>query len=458
VLNRGLKILIFIFSNHITLNMTSKKLLFIILDGVAGRSCEEFNDLTPLEAANTPNLDYLAKNGQTGETTIIDEETPPETDTAVLALFGYDPIIYSRSRGPLEAVGIGINFNEGDLALRCNFATVEDGKIVDTRAGRINTETARKLVDFIQGNLKLDSFPVNMNFIHTLNYRTLLILHPKKGKLSDQISNTNPGYERLLGHSEIPKANIGEKIFEKCKPLDDIEESLISVKLVNEFTGKSHELLKNYEINLDRINEGINPANFILMRGAGTSLPKLDKLQKKYGTNWICIGDTPGERGIAKLLGMDLLKDLPDPYCDMLSKKSSLKEVGTAIKKDMQVRVRKLLDNFEDYDCFYVHIKGADPFGHVGLPEAKKKIIEGIDKWFFGELLKKINLGNTKVCVTSDHSTPCSLKAHSADPVPLLISGHNLKPDSVEKFGENFCKKGNIGRIKATQLMSILMG
>jgi len=147
--------------------MASKKLLFIILDGVAGRPCEEFNGLTPLESANTPNLDYLAKNGQTGEITIIDEKTPPETDTAVLALFGYDPNIYSRSRGPLEAVGVGIDFNEGNLVLRCNFATIGDEKITDTRAGRIDSETARKLVDSIQENLELNSFPVDMDFIHT---------------------------------------------------------------------------------------------------------------------------------------------------------------------------------------------------------------------------------------------------------------------------------------------------
>lgn len=433
--------------------MPSKKLLFVILDGIAGRPREEFDGLTPLEAANTPNLDYLAKNGQTGEITIIDEKTPPQSDPAVLALFGYDPIIYSRSRGPLEAVGVGIDFNKGDLALRCNFATIEDGKIIDTRAGRIDSETAKKLVDFIQENLELDSSTVDMNFVHVLNYRTLLILHPKEGKLSDQISNTNPGYERLPGYKEIPKPDLKEKILDECRPLDNTKESSLSATLVNEFTKKTHELLKNNEINLSRIKQGINPANIILMRGAGTSLPRLKNFKEK----WLCIGDTPVERGIAKLLGMDLLKDLPDPFCDMLSKKASIEEIDIAIKKDMEVRGRKLLDNFEDYDCFYIHIKGADPFGHGGLPESKKRIIEGIDKWFFGGLLEKINLENTTICVTSDHSTPCSLKAHSADPVPLLISGNNFRPDPVEKFGESFCKNGSIGRIKATRLMSILM-
>jgi 2,3-bisphosphoglycerate-independent phosphoglycerate mutase len=433
-----------------------KSLIFIVLDGIAGRSCEEFDGLTPLEAANTPNLDYLAKTGKTGEIVIINDRTPPETDTAVLALFGYDPIMYNRGRGPLEAVGAGVNFAEGDLALRCNFATIKNKKIIDMRAGRIKSEEARKLVDHVQENLVLDSFPVEMNFVHTLNYRAVLILHPKKGKLSDQISNTNPGYERLPGYLEIPKPRIGERMFEECKPLDDSEESRISASLINEFTNKSHELLEKHEINRRREKEGLNPANLVLMRGAGTSLPKLENLKRKYGTSWLCMGDTPGEKGIAKLLGMEV-GDLPDPMSDMLSKESTQQEIDDAIQKDMKIRVKKLLDVLENYDCFYLHIKGADPFGHAGLPQAKKRVIEGIDKWFFGKLLEEIELKKTIVCVTSDHSTPCGLRAHSADPVPLLISGKGIEPDSVEKFGESFCKNGSIERIKATKLISILM-
>jgi 2,3-bisphosphoglycerate-independent phosphoglycerate mutase len=433
-----------------------KKLIFVILDGVAGRPCEEFEGLTSLEKANTPNLDKLAKAGKTGEIRVIDEKTPPQTDNGMIALFGHDPSVYSKGRGPLEAYGIGLKFNEGDLVLRCNFGTIEDNIITDTRAGRIRGEESKNLVKSVNERVKLESFPVDTNFAHSLNYRSILILHPKEGKLSDQISNTHPGYERKPGYSELPKPRVEKRVFEKCKPLDDKKESKISADLINEFTDKSHQTLKTHEINIERKNNGLKPADIVLMRGAGTSLPKLDNFKQKYGTSWLCIGDTPAERGIARLLGMDILENLPIPLCDNISKHSSIEEIENAVKKDMQVRVNELINHFKDYDCFYVHIKGADPFGHAGLPEAKKKVIEGIDKWFFGEIPVYI-YNNTVIAVTSDHCTACSIKAHAADPVPLSISGVDIQADSVEHFGESFCKKGSIGRIKATELMFMLM-
>jgi len=433
-----------------------KKLIFVILDGVAGRPIEEFNGLTSLEKAHTPNLDQLAKRGKTGDIIVINEKIAPETDNGMIAMFGYDPLIYHRGRGPLEACGIGLKFNEGDLAIRCNFGTIEDDIIIDTRAGRIEGEDARKLIQSVQKEIKLESFPVDVNFVHSLNYRSVLILHPREGNLSDQISNTHPGYERKSGHLELPRSRLGNRVFEECKPLDDKKESKISASLINEFTDKSSEILNNHKINIERKKKSLNPANIVLMRGAGTSFPKFDNFKKKYGTSWLCIGDTPAERGIARLLGMDILESLPIPLCDNLSKKSSVEDIENAVKKDMQIRANELMNHFKDYDCFYIHIKGADPFGHAGLPESKKKVIEEIDKWFFGEIIDYIN-DDIVIAVTSDHCTACSLKAHSADPVPLLISGGGIKPDSVERFGESFCKKGSIGRIKATELMFMLM-
>jgi 2,3-bisphosphoglycerate-independent phosphoglycerate mutase len=433
-----------------------KKLIFVILDGAAGRPCEELNGLTTLEAARTPNLDFLTKKGKTGEIVIIDEKIPPETESAVLALFGYDPLIYNRGRGPLEAYGIDAKFEQGDLITRCNFATIKDNRIIDTRAGRIGEKHAKKLVDSLNTEVKLQSHPVKMNFIHTLNYRAVLILHSKKGILSDQISNTHPGYERKPGYLELPKTFFEEPFFKECIPLDDKEESKISATLINEFTKKSREILEKHRINEMRKKKGLPVANIILMRGAGTSLPQLDDLKEKYGKSWLCLGDTPAEKGIAKLLGMDVIS-LPNPLSDELSKNATVEEIEKKVKKDMKIRVEKLLKRLEKYDCIYIHLKGPDPFGHAGLPKLKMKVIEEIDRWFFGEILKRINLEETIISVTSDHSTPCSLKSHSADPVPLLISGGKIDSDGTEKFGESFCKKGSIGRIRATELLPLLM-
>jgi len=437
--------------------MPSKKLLFVILDGVAGRSSEEFNGLTPLEAANTPNLDYLAKNGQTGLMDVIDDEIPPETEGAVLAMFGFDPIIYSKGRGPLEAYGLGLNFQDGDLVTRCNFATVEENNILDVQAGKISGNYAEELVKFLQNNIELESHPVEMKLFHTLNYRALLILHPKEGRLSAQITNTHPGYRRVRsdGYKEIPVSVVGENLLEESKSLDDTSEARISASLINEFTKKSHELLKDHEINLERKRNNLPLANIVIVRGSGDGLPNLNNFKGKH-LRWLCIGDTPAERGIARLLGMKLSENLPEPECD--KSLNTDEEIENAVKIDTKTRFNEMIKNFDDFDCFYFHLKGADPFGHRGMVQQKKKMIEALDKYFFKKIIEGVNLENTTVCVTSDHSTPCSLKAHSADPVPLLISGHNFKPDSVKKFGESFCKNGSIGKIKATQLMSILMG
>jgi 2,3-bisphosphoglycerate-independent phosphoglycerate mutase len=436
--------------------MTSRKLLFIVLDGISDRPCEELNGLTPLEAAHTPNLDTLAKQGKTGLMAIIDDEIPPETESAVLAMFGFDPIIYNTGRGPLEAYGSGLDFQDGDLITRCNFATLEENKILDVQAGKIEGEHAKELVDFLQKNLELESYPVEMKLFHTLNYRALLVLHSKKGKLSAQITNTHPGYQRVKsdGYKEIPVSVAGENFLEESKTLDETSEANISASLINEFTEKSYALLRDHEINLGRKRKNLPPANVVIARGSGDGLPNLDNFKGK-NLRWLCIGDTPAERGIAKLLGMKLSEGLPEPECDKSLKTDE--EIENAVKIDTNVRFKEMIKNFNDFDCFYFHLKGADPFGHRGMVQQKKKMIEALDKYFFKKIVERIDLKNTTVVVTTDHCTVCSLRAHTADPVPLLISGYGIEPDSVEKFGESFCKKGSIGKIKATELMSILM-
>ena len=436
--------------------MNSKKLLFIVLDGIGDRPCKELNGLTPLEAAYTPNLDTLAKQGKAGLMTLIDDEIPPETEGAVLAMFGFDPIIYNRGRGPLEAYGLGMDFQDGDLVTRCNFATLEGDEILDVQAGKITGEHAKQLIDFLQNNLELNSYPVKMKLFHTLNYRALLVLHPKEGSLSDQITNTHPGYQRVKsgGYKEIPVSVAGEIFLEDSKPLDDISKAGISASLINEFTKKSHELLKDHVINLERERKNLPPANVVIARGSGDGLPRLDNFKGK-NLRWLCIGDTPAERGIAKLLGMKLSDDLPEPECDKSLKTDE--EIENAVKIDTNIRFKEMIKKFDDFDCFYFHLKGADPFGHRDMVQQKKKMIEALDKYFFKKIVERIDLKNATVVVTTDHCTSCSLRAHTADPVPLLISGYDIKPDSVEKFGESFCKKGSIGKIKATGLMNILM-
>ncbi|HDJ96759.1 MAG TPA: 2,3-bisphosphoglycerate-independent phosphoglycerate mutase [Candidatus Aenigmarchaeota archaeon] len=429
------------------------KLFFVVLDGVADEPIKEFGNSTPLEAAETPNLDYLASNGITGRIRIMGKYAP-ETDTGVMALFGFDPLKYHRGRGPLEAYGIGYNFKEGSLALRGNFATVEKNRVVDKRAGRIQSKEARKLVNEINDNVKLED--VKFELLHALNYRVVLIMKTTKFKFSHLITNTHPGYKRLRGHLEVAVKK-ESKMYRLCKPLVKRKSAILTAKVVNEFIDKTREVLEQSSINKRREKRGLKKANMILFRGAGTELPKLENLKKKYGLKWFCIGDTPAERGIARLLGMELIKGLPEPECDKLSSSSNIKEIKKAVRKDMRIRAKAVKDNLSRYDAFYLHIKGADPFGHAGLPEHKRVVIEGIDKWLIKKLVDLSDLENDVVIITSDHTTSCVARAHTATPVPVLIAGRGMESDNINKFGESFVKRGSLKTIKATQILEAVM-
>lgn len=439
-----------------------KKLLFIILDGVADLPVKKLGGLTPLEAAKTPALDRIAKQSKLGMMKVIDN-IPPETDTAILSMFGYNPLVWNRGRGPLEAKGIGFKFREGkDMVMRCNFASQQNGKITDTEAQRIESKYARKLVQDIQKNVKLKD--ATFDFVHDLNYRALLVLHSRK-ELSENISSTHPGYERRkygnarklrFRHAgifdsvqtimELPKALSENMKTERCRTMDNTEAARFSANIVNEFAKKAETVLENHKINIERRKKGLREANAILSRGAGTSLPKLKEIKGK----WLCVADTPAEKGVAKLLGMKT-PDLPEPLTDRLLNTNS--EIEKAVKSDMKIRINVLLKNISSYDSFYLHFKGADPFGHRNMPEQKRFIIESMDRHFFKPLSRKINPDNFLVCITSDHTTACELRTHTADPVPVLISSHNA--DEM-KFCERNCGKGTLGIFRAEKLMKKL--
>ena len=404
---------------------------------------EELGNRTPLEAADTPNMDFLAKNGKTGLMYTVEKGVAPESDVAVISILGYDPFKYSTGRGVLEAVGANVTVNDGNLALRCNFATLGHGKeIIDRRVGRdLTTEEATKLSKAVNEKVKLEAYPADFEFKNTIGHRGALVIRSREKPLSSRVTNTDPAYSRLeeLG---IAKTEI-EMVLKKCEPMDKSEEAKISAKLVNEFVEKSHIVLDEHEVNKRRVVEGKLKANVILTRDAGHLLPKFFNISEKYNVRFVSLTDMPVERGISKLAGMDTII-LPSPSHNL--------------KKDCILRVKKLLDLLPSYDCFYIHIKGPDEPGHDGKFDLKTNLIAIIDKYFFGRLLNRIKLENFIICVTADHATPCKLKAHSDDPVPLLISGNNIKGDNVPKFSEKECEKGSLGILDhGTKLMPKLI-
>jgi 2,3-bisphosphoglycerate-independent phosphoglycerate mutase len=405
---------------------------------------EELGNKTTLEAAETPYMDSLAKTGKTGLMYTVGEGIAPESDVAVVSILGYDPFDYHVSRGALESVGAGIKMRDGDLALRCNFGTLADdgSSIVDRRAGRdLTQEEADELAQAVNGQVRLESYPVDFQIKSTATYRSALVIRSEEKRLSGNISNTDPAYKRING---VGAADLdAEMILKSCEPLDESEEAKISAELVNEFTRKAIPVLDQHEVNSGRVEEGKLKANVLLSRDAGSMVPKFPSLNELYGLNFVCLADMNVERGISSLAGMSLV-DLPLP--------------SDNLEKDCELRVKKLFEFLPYYDCFYIHIKGPDVPGHDGDYDLKSQLIATVDKFFVGEMLQKINLEDHVVCITADHATPCELKAHSDDPVPILIAGGKLEGDRVQRFSEKECRMGELGVLsKGTELMPMLV-
>jgi len=404
---------------------------------------EELGNKTPLEAAETPNMDFLAKRGQTGLMYTVRKGIAPESDVAVISILGYDPFTYSTGRGILEALGAGVTVKNGDLALRCNFATLGSGKtIIDRRAGRnLTTSEATELSKAVNEKVKLESYPVDFEFKNTVGHRAVLVIRSRGKPLSSRITNVDPAYSRVkqLGVAETDV----EMVVKKCEPMEETEEAKNSAKLVNEFVEKSHIVLDEHEVNKRRVAENKLKANLILPRDAGHVLPKFFNINKKYNVHFASLTDMPLEGGISKLAGMHITI-LPPPSRDL--------------KRDCTLRVKKLLELLPLYDCFYIHIKGPDEPGHDGNFNLKAHLIAIIDRYFFGSLLQRIKLEDYVFCVTADHSTPCKLKTHTDDPVPLLISCSKMESDNVRKFSEKECRKGSLGILeRGTELMPTLL-
>jgi 2,3-bisphosphoglycerate-independent phosphoglycerate mutase len=419
------------------------KLIYVVIDGLGDLPMPELRNETPLGVADTPNMDRLAWTGKTGLMYAVRKGIAPESDVGVISILGYDPFKYSTGRGILEAVGAGLSVKNGDLALRCNFATMGlANKIIDRRAGRnLTTKEAQLLADNINEKVKLDSYPATFEFKSTTGHRAVLVVKRKGNPLSSKITNTDPAYTRVEGLGVA--ASEPTMTLKQCEPMDSGEEAKAAATLVNEFTRKSYTLLNRHEINKKRAAEGKLKANLVLSRDAGHLLPDFYSINHRYRLHFACLADMPVERGIAKLAGMHLV-DLPPPSKDQ--------------KSDCMFRVKKLLDLLPRYDCFYIHIKGPDEPGHDGNFKLKTQLIEEIDKYFFGKLLPKVNLNNHIVCITADHSTPCKLKNHSDDPVPVLVAGDRIKGDEATKFSEKECKKGSLRLLKhGTLLMPRLM-
>ena len=411
------------------------KIVYVLLDGVGDLPHPDIENKTPLQAAKTPNMDKLAKNGKMGEVISVGKGIAPESDIAVFNMLGYKfhHADYA-GRGVIEAIGTGMDFKDGDLALRGNFSTLDERDvIIDRRAGRhIEREDALAVSREIEEKLKFSNPLAKVAVTPTIGHRVIVRIrdeHP----LSPNITNTDPAYSRVDGMG-VAKA-VGDFLkIERCLPLDETDTAKLSAELVNEFTEKSLQILKDSETNKERNSKGKKLLNSILLRDAGNKYPKVETINEKYSMNFSCIVDMPVEIGISNVLEM--------------------KAYSAGGLTDYEEKATVAAKSMETENAIYVHLKGPDEFGHDGDAIGKMKNIEEIDQRFFKTLVENIDSSKVAIIISADHSTPCINKGHSDDPVPVVVSGDFIKNDGTTRMTEKQAKKGSIGLLQGAEVVT----
>ena len=411
-------------------------IIYVLLDGVGDLPHPDLEGKTPLEAANTPNLDKIAKNGSIGQVISVGKGIAPESDIAVFNMLGYK-FLHSDyvGRGVIEAIGVGIDFKDGDLALRGNFSTLNDeGTIIDRRAGRhIEREDVKEIAKEIENKINFSYPNSSVVVAPTIGHRVTVRIRTDGINLSSEITNTDPAYARVDGMG-VAKA-VGDFMrIEKCFPLEESESSKITANLVNEFTEQSLQIMKESPINQKRGEANKKKLSCILLRDAGNKYPDVTPINEKYSMKFSCIVDMPVELGISDVLKMKAF------------------EAGGLT--DYEEKARVAAKAMETQNAIYVHLKGPDEFGHDGDAIGKTKNIEEIDRRFFKTLLENIDSSKVAILISADHSTPCINKGHSDDPVPVLVSGDFLKKDGTTRMTEEQAKKGSIGLLQGAEVVT----
>ncbi|MEN2986111.1 MAG: 2,3-bisphosphoglycerate-independent phosphoglycerate mutase [Thermodesulfovibrionaceae bacterium] len=377
------------------------KIIFIILDGVGGLP---INGKTELEAAFKPNLDGLAKVSATGLHIPVSYGITPGSGPGHFGVFGYDPLKYEIGRGVLEALGLGVELKNTDVAIRCNYATFKDGIIIDRRAGRIPTEKNIELTKKLSQQIgEIDGVKIMLAPGKEHRFSLVMRFSEKITQAQAEISDTDPQKE---GKPPL-------------KPLALNEKAKRVVEIVEKFIERAVEILRNEE-----------KANYILLRGF-SALPEIPSFEERYGLKACSIAVYPMYLGITKLLGMDTV----------------------SVEGDIKEEIEVLKKIYKDYDFVFMHIKKIDSFGEDGNFEGKVKKIEEFDR-YLPEILK---LNPDVLVITGDHSTPCVLRAHSWHPVPLLLKSSYVLGGLSEAFTERECLKGELGIIPATQIMPLVL-
>ena len=377
---------------------TPSKIVMLVVDGLGGLPHPE-TGLSELETASLPNLDSLAARSDCGLTIPVAPGITPGSGPGHMALFGYDPLKYLMGRGILEALGIGLELGEGDVAVRGNLCTVDSsGVVVDRRAGRIPTAESSGLAELLD---KIELPEAGVSVYPGRDYRFVLVM--RGNGLGDKVSETDP-------------QRVGEVPLEAKALSPDSEKT---ARTANAFVAAAREVLKSRET-----------ANMVLLRGF-SGLPRLPSFASGYVLNPAAIAAYPMYRGLAQLVGMRVLP------------------TGESFDDELDT----LAQRFAEHDFFFLHYKPADAAGEDGDFKAKVASLEELD----ARVPRILELGADTLVVAGDHSTPSTMGSHSWHPVPLLIHSPSANGDWIADFTERNCGAGSLGTVPATSVMMLAL-
>lgn len=396
------------------------KYIIILGDGMADEPIAELGGKTPLEAASTPHMDWLAKHSRLGLLNTVPQGYAPGSEVAHLALLGYDLDKVFEGRGTLEAASMGIAVEPGEMAMRCNIICIEDEKIKNHSAGHISDEEARELIDYLNEELSDE----RVRFFPGVSYRHLIKIKGGDKRIKCTPPHDVPGtpYKDVMVEALVPEA----------------EET---ARLINELTLRSQELLSKHPVNLKRVAEGKDPANSIWTWSPGYK-PAMETLGEKFGIkNGTVISAVDLIRGIGVYCGLKPL---------IIDGATGLWNTNYEGKAQAAINALK-----NGSDFVFLHVEASDEAGHEGDYELKKRTIESLDERICRpiiEAMKEID-EPVSIAILPDHPTPCRIRTHSSNPVPFLIYRPGQEPDDVEVMTESAAEKGSYGTMSGDEFI-----
>ncbi len=399
------------------------KYIIILGDGMSDEPLKNYGGKTPLQMANKPHIDWLAKNGKTGQLITVPDSMHPGSEVANMAVLGYDVEKVFEGRGVLEAASMGVELGPDDLGLRCNLITIEHEKIKNHSAGHISSEEASEIINFLNENLGSET----VKFYPGVSYRHLLVI---KNGVKDL--NCTPPHD-------VPGTPFWD-VAVKAKS----EKAEKTARLLNDLILKSQELLKDHPVNLNRLQNGKEPANSIWPWSPGYK-PAMPTLKEMFGI-----------KSSAVISAVDLIQGI-GVYAGM---QVIYVEGATGLyDTNYEGKAKAAVDALKENDLVYLHIEASDEAGHEGDVELKTKTIEYLDQRVVKYILEETGkmYEEVAIAVLPDHPTPCALRTHTRDAVPFIIYKKGIQADRTEVYDEFDVKNGDLGLLKGDEFMKAFL-